>query len=133
MDNLIAVCQITSTANKEKNYQMCKALITNAHKCGAKVSMDSMMSCFRNSFEPVIIINWYLFLFVILISQMVFMPESFDYIEEDKAKALEMAESLDGSLINSYKSLAKSLNIWLSLGGFHEKVILLIILVILFQ
>ncbi|XP_027849946.2 deaminated glutathione amidase [Aphis gossypii] len=88
MDNLIAVCQITSTANKEKNYQMCKALITNAHKCGAK---------------------------------MVFIPESFDYIEEDKAKALEMAESLDGSLINSYKSLAKSLNIWLSLGGFHEK------------
>ncbi|XP_060844615.1 deaminated glutathione amidase isoform X2 [Rhopalosiphum padi] len=88
MDNLIAVCQITSTANKEKNYQMCKTLITNAHKCGAK---------------------------------MIFLPESFDYIEEDKAKSLEMAESLDGSLINSYKSLAKSLNIWLSLGGFHEK------------
>jgi len=64
---------------------------------------------------------------------MVFIPESFDYIEEDKTKALEMAESLDGSLINSYKSLAKSLNIWLSLGGFHEKVILLIILMILFQ
>jgi hypothetical protein len=43
MDNLIAVCQITSTANKEKNYQMCKTLITNAHKCGAKVSMDNVM------------------------------------------------------------------------------------------
>jgi len=41
MDNLIAVCQITSTANKEKNFQACKALITNAHKCGAKVSIDS--------------------------------------------------------------------------------------------
>lgn len=37
MENLIAVCQVTSTANKEKNFQMCKTLITNAHKCGAKV------------------------------------------------------------------------------------------------
>lgn len=88
MDNLIAVCQITSTNNKEKNLQVCRALITNAQKCGAK---------------------------------MIFLPESFDYIEEDKAKSLEMAETLDGSLINSYKSLAKSLDIWLSLGGFHEK------------
>jgi len=54
---------------------------------------------------------------------MIFLPESFDYIEEDKAKSLEMAETLDGSLINNYKSLAKSLDIWLSLGGFHEKVV----------
>lgn len=48
MDNLIAVCQITSTGNKEKNFQACKALITNAQKCGAKVSMDSMTSCLTN-------------------------------------------------------------------------------------
>lgn len=46
MDNLIAVCQLTSTANKDKNFQACKTLITNAHKCGAKVSVDSMTSCF---------------------------------------------------------------------------------------
>lgn len=58
---------------------------------------------------------------------MVFLPESFDYIEEDKAKSLEMAESVDGSLINNYKTLAKTLNIWLSLGGFHEKVIIILI------
>lgn len=53
---------------------------------------------------------------------MIFLPESFDYIEEDSSKSLKLAESLDGSIISSYKSLAKSLNIWLSLGGFHEKV-----------
>lgn len=53
---------------------------------------------------------------------MIFLPESFDYIEEDKSKSLKLAETLDGSLINNYKSLAKSLDIWLSLGGFHEKV-----------
>lgn len=58
---------------------------------------------------------------------MIFLPESFDYIEEDKAKSFEMAETLDGSLINNYKSLAKSLDIWLSLGGFHEKVVLYLI------
>lgn len=41
MDNLIAVCQLTSTANKELNYQMCKTLIMNAQKCGAKVCIGN--------------------------------------------------------------------------------------------
>lgn len=53
---------------------------------------------------------------------MIFLPESFDYIEEDRAKSLNLAEPIDGSLIKDYKSLAKSLGVWLSLGGFHEKV-----------
>lgn len=53
---------------------------------------------------------------------MIFLPESFDYLEEDKNKSLEAAETIDGPLIKSFKSLAKSLDIWLSLGGFHEKV-----------
>lgn len=37
MDNLIAVCQLTSTAAKKVNYHMCKTLIINAQKSGAKV------------------------------------------------------------------------------------------------
>lgn len=41
MDNLIAVCQVTSTANKEQNFQACKTLITNAQKCGAKVCLEN--------------------------------------------------------------------------------------------
>jgi len=52
---------------------------------------------------------------------MIFLPEAFDYIEEDKVKSFELAESLNGPLINKYQSLAKSLDVWLSLGGFHEK------------
>jgi len=53
---------------------------------------------------------------------MIFLPESFDYIVEDKSESFRLAESMDGPLIDGYKSLAKSLNVWLSLGGFHEKV-----------
>lgn len=49
MDNLIAVCQMTSTANKETNFQACKTLITNAHKCGAKVSRVDGIAHFLNS------------------------------------------------------------------------------------
>lgn len=59
---------------------------------------------------------------------MIFLPESFDYIEEDKSKSFKLAESIDGPLINNYKLLAKSLDVWLSLGGFHEKVYTLNIL-----
>lgn len=58
--------------------------------------------------------------------QMIFLPEAFDYIEPDKTKSFNLAESVDGPLINNYKLLAKSLDIWLSLGGFHEKVKLLL-------
>lgn len=45
MENLIAVCQMTSTASKDKNFQTCKKLITDAHKCGAKVCMDYCIRC----------------------------------------------------------------------------------------
>lgn len=53
---------------------------------------------------------------------MIFLPEAFDYIEPDRTKSFNLAEPIHGPLINNYKSLAKSLNVWLSLGGFHEKV-----------
>lgn len=33
-----------------------------------------------------------------------------------------MAEPLDGDLMTRYKDLAKQNDIWLSLGGVHEKV-----------
>lgn len=58
---------------------------------------------------------------------MIFLPEAFDYIEEDKAKSFKLAESLNGPTITNYKLLAKSLGVWLSLGGFHEKVISIIL------
>jgi hypothetical protein len=53
---------------------------------------------------------------------MIFLPEAFDYIESDRTKALDLAESINGPLIEKYKMLASSLKVWLSLGGFHEEV-----------
>ena len=55
--------------------------------------------------------------------QMVFLPEACDYIGESKQQSMEMAESIQGEVITEYKKLAKDLNVWLSIGGFHEKVI----------
>ena len=53
---------------------------------------------------------------------MVFLPECFDYVAESRDQALKMAESVNGATITKYRELAKEQNIWLSLGGFHEKV-----------
>lgn len=64
--------------------------------------------------------------------QMIFLPEAFDYIEPDRTTSLYLAESIDGPLISNYKSLAKSLNVWLSLGGFHDKVKILRLYISLF-
>jgi hypothetical protein len=53
---------------------------------------------------------------------MVFLPEAFDYISESKEKCLSFAHSVDGQIIQDLSQLAKDLDVWLSLGGFHEKV-----------
>ena len=56
------------------------------------------------------------------LSQMIFLPEACDYIGESKQQSMEMAESIQGEIITEYKKLAKELCVWLSVGGFHEKV-----------
>lgn len=53
---------------------------------------------------------------------MVFLPEAVDYIGESKQQSIEMAEDLNGTTISKYRDLAKQLGIWLSIGGFHQKV-----------
>lgn len=54
--------------------------------------------------------------------QVVFLPEACDYIASSKDEARQFAEPLSGQLMTEYKKLAKSNNVWLSIGGFHEKV-----------
>lgn len=53
---------------------------------------------------------------------MAFLPEGFDSIEESKELAMEAAQSVDGDVISKYCEVAKSQQMWLSLGGFKEKV-----------
>ncbi len=53
---------------------------------------------------------------------MAFLPECFDFIGNSKEEVLVQASAEDGDLITRFRHLAKELNLWLSLGGFHEKV-----------
>ncbi|CAL1285298.1 unnamed protein product [Larinioides sclopetarius] len=85
----IAVCQMTSTADRKKNFETCRDLISRAVSQNAK---------------------------------MVFLPEAFDHIGENRTQAFDLAEPLDGPLMSDYKRLAAEHSLWLSLGGFHEKV-----------
>ena len=52
---------------------------------------------------------------------MAFLPENFNYMRS-KDQPLMEPESLSGATIQSYKELAKINDIWLSLGGFQEKI-----------
>ncbi|XP_062850430.1 deaminated glutathione amidase isoform X2 [Trichomycterus rosablanca] len=85
---LAAVCQMTSTPDKEANFTTCKRLVEQAKQSGAS---------------------------------MVFLPEAFDYIGSNREETLQLSESLQGDLISRYTKLARMLNVWLSLGGFHER------------
>lgn len=53
-------------------------------------------------------------------AKMVFFPEACDYISNNKAQCIELAETINGHLMTSYKNLAKHYGLWLSIGGFHE-------------
>ncbi|XP_068443834.1 deaminated glutathione amidase [Clinocottus analis] len=52
---------------------------------------------------------------------MVFLPEGFDYIGSSQEETLSLSESLAGDTISKYTQLARKLEVWLSLGGFHER------------
>ncbi|OPL21178.1 nitrilase 1-like, partial [Mytilus galloprovincialis] len=53
---------------------------------------------------------------------MVFLPEAVDYIGESKQQSIDMAEDLNGITTSKYQDLAKQLGVWISVGGFHQKV-----------
>ncbi|CAH0555527.1 unnamed protein product [Brassicogethes aeneus] len=55
-------------------------------------------------------------------AKVVFLPEATDYIGTSKEETKQLSEPLNGKLMSEYKNLAKSNNIWLSIGGIHEKV-----------
>jgi hypothetical protein len=57
---------------------------------------------------------------------MVFLPESFDFLEPAKDKVYDKTETLNGNLIGAYRDIARSRKIWLSLGGLHRRVRLLL-------
>ncbi|KAM6908889.1 deaminated glutathione amidase [Xenentodon cancila] len=52
---------------------------------------------------------------------MVFLPEGFDYIGSSREETLSLSETLGGDTISRYAQLARTLEVWLSLGGFHEQ------------
>ncbi|XP_068164365.1 deaminated glutathione amidase [Antennarius striatus] len=54
-------------------------------------------------------------------ASMVFLPECFDYVGSSWEETLSLCESLTGDTISQYSQLARKLDIWLSLGGFHER------------
>ncbi|KAE9553272.1 hypothetical protein FO519_003530 [Halicephalobus sp. NKZ332] len=53
--------------------------------------------------------------------KMIFFPECTDYIGRNRQEALDLAENEEGSTIKALSELAKNNQIWISIGGFHNK------------
>lgn len=67
-----------------------------------------------------------------LIFQMIFFPEACDYICDSKKDIVAFSEPiLGGDIVGKYRQLAAKHNVWLSMGGVHEKVCLFRTLIIL--
>ncbi|CAH0392442.1 unnamed protein product [Bemisia tabaci] len=54
-------------------------------------------------------------------AKMVFLPEACDYIGNSHEETESLAEPLNGPWVKSIQREAESKKIWVSLGGFHEK------------
>lgn len=54
-------------------------------------------------------------------AKMIFLPECFDFVAPSRKDILKAAETIEGDTVTKYRSLAKDLKIWLSLGGLHQK------------
>ncbi|XP_077598314.1 deaminated glutathione amidase isoform X2 [Stigmatopora nigra] len=52
---------------------------------------------------------------------MAFLPEAFDYVGSSREETLALSETLAGDTLTHYAGLARTLDLWLSLGGFHER------------
>jgi predicted amidohydrolase len=89
MKALVAVAQMTSTADKAKNLDCSEKIINRAKSMGA---------------------------------QMVSLPENFAFFGIGDDQVLAESEPLDGPSISQLKACAKKNQIWLSLGGFQEKI-----------
>ena len=50
---------------------------------------------------------------------MVFLPEACDFIGENRQQTLGLAQSVDGSTVQSFRKIAAENKVWLSLGGVH--------------
>uniref|UniRef100_A0AC34RAK4 Bis(5'-adenosyl)-triphosphatase n=1 Tax=Panagrolaimus sp. JU765 TaxID=591449 RepID=A0AC34RAK4_9BILA len=53
--------------------------------------------------------------------QMIFFPECTDYIGRNKKEAIDMSENTESATIKAFRELAKNNQIWISIGGFHNR------------
>jgi len=53
--------------------------------------------------------------------RMIFFPECTDYVGRNRQEALDLAENSEGPTIKAFSELAKQNQIWISIGGFHNK------------
>lgn len=100
----VAVCQLTSSNDKVRNLSNVRTLVQDAAQQGAKVNIK----------------YWLVLLFEGDL-QVVFLPEASDYVGQNAEETKSMSESLGGSTVSEYKSLARQNKVWLSIGGFHER------------
>merc|ERR1719391_1395561 len=52
-------------------------------------------------------------------AEMVFLPEACDFIGENRQQTFGLAQSVDGSTVQSFRKIAAENKVWLSLGGVH--------------
>lgn len=111
MEKIIAIAQMCSTNDKAANRLQVQEIIENAVKQNACVSTFSKKNIYIK-YEHKLLINFF---------QFVFLPECCDYVGSNREETISLAEPLNGRTVSFYKQLAKKNNVWLSLGGIHER------------
>lgn len=119
----IAIGQMRSTNDKPSNRDQVQRIVKLAVQQNASVCIVPGGGESHNRWPAIYI---WLLKFSTSIDpfrrQFVFLPECCDYVGTNRDETLALAEPLYGDTVNYYRELARSNNVWLSLGGIHESI-----------
>lgn len=109
----IAIGQMRSTNDKNSNRNQVQEIVKlavqqNASVCNIEIEYSHA--------------EWISLIFLVACQQFVFLPECCDYVGTNRDEVLALSETLNGDTVNYYKELARTNNVWLSLGGIHERI-----------
>lgn len=109
----IAICHMRSTNDIERNRSQVIEIVQKAKDMNANVSYWNTYPQSHTKFHYNQAIKQF---------QFVFLPECCDYVGGNVPETLKLAQTIDGDTMQFYRNLSKANKVWLSIGGFHEKV-----------
>lgn len=117
---LVAVAQMTSSGNQDKNFEVCRDLAMQSSRKGCKMLFLPECCAFIGSNQQEVSSHASWHAPALLLSGNNTLRHSAICFCNAWPQTVEAAQPLDGPLMARFREVARDAQIWLSLGGFQE-------------